>query len=288
MSSGIKRLRSRTQPPWGAAIKLAVTMGITNGSLIRANLLVRFFTVNTTTEVGKMILPANITTLHVANDTTNVVSSANASNLATSITLANEIKTDFNAHIASTSFHSVADGTNTVTSANATDLASVITLANEMKGDYNAHRSQSGVHPYNDSYWEVTSAAASDQTSANTLLNEIKADYNLHRVAYGLYANGYGIAPGTYDVGIGAYGFLNQLAEDQVFTAGATTTVSTFIWPGDLNGDDNIDLTDVLIPNNQTFGFGSDITGTLADWLTHEQTELGVWTVAPTARRRTY
>jgi hypothetical protein len=62
-----------------------------------------------------------------------------ASDLATAITLANAIKTDFNVHIASTTYHYNADATNGTTSANASDLASLQTLVNEMKADMIAH-----------------------------------------------------------------------------------------------------------------------------------------------------
>lgn len=76
---------------------------------------------------------------HKVKDTTNTRSSAAAVDLATAITLANEIKTDYEAHRASTTFHYTADATNTIAAANATDQTSLNTLLNELKTDINAH-----------------------------------------------------------------------------------------------------------------------------------------------------
>jgi hypothetical protein len=120
------------------------------------NVNLRFFTPDTSTEIGRAIAGAYGQDAHLADDTANVASSANASNTATAITLLNEIKGDFNAHIASTTFHVAADATNGVTSADATDEASALTLANEIKEDLNAHWIEAGVHVYNDVARNVT------------------------------------------------------------------------------------------------------------------------------------
>ena len=121
--------------------------------------------------------------IHLTDDTTNPVTSVNATDQATVNTLLNEIKTDYNAHRVSTTFHDVADTTNVVAAADATDLATSITLANEIKTDYNAHRSQATVHPHNDDENTVTSADGTDLATTITLANEIKGDYNGHLVA---------------------------------------------------------------------------------------------------------
>lgn len=77
---------------------------------------------------------------HKAVDGTNTRSSAYpAVDLATAITLANELKADYNAHIASAVFNYNADATNATAAANATDLPTLQTLLNELKGDLNAH-----------------------------------------------------------------------------------------------------------------------------------------------------
>ena len=99
---------------------------------------------------------------HKIDDTTNTITSTNATDQATLNTLLNEIKADYNAHRVSTTFHDSADTINVISSSNATDLTTSITLANEIKTDYNAHRSQSGVHPYDDSENAVTAADATN------------------------------------------------------------------------------------------------------------------------------
>lgn len=76
---------------------------------------------------------------HKVADTTNSISSADATDLASAITLANELKAEFNAHIASTTFHYTADATNTVATANASDQTTLNALVNQLKTSLNAH-----------------------------------------------------------------------------------------------------------------------------------------------------
>lgn len=77
---------------------------------------------------------------HKVKDATNVRASAYpAVDLATAQTLANEIKTDYEAHRASTTFHYNADSTNTISASDASDQSSLNTLLNELKTDINAH-----------------------------------------------------------------------------------------------------------------------------------------------------
>ena len=252
-------------------------------------------------------------TIHPNNDDTNIVTTADSTEAINCVTLANEIKadynahrtgnvttqasvntllnelkTDYNAHIASTTFHSVADGTNTITSADATDAASSQTLANEIKTDFNAHRSQATVHPYNDQTNEVTSANASTLATTITLANEIKADYNAHRIANDQYFNVYGIAPGTYDIGVKADMCASMKAASVVLTAGTTTVANLGIfYTGDVSGNEAIALQDVTITLNSVGQLGQYNTAP-GNWSVPEMTTFGEWTVVSTARRRTY
>ncbi len=109
-------------------------------------------------------------------DTTNVVGSDDATDLASAITLLNEMKADYNAHIF-TAHH--ADIGPVVGSDDATELASAIALASELKADYNSHRS-STYHWTADSGNEVTTSDPTDEASLVSLANELKADYNSH------------------------------------------------------------------------------------------------------------
>jgi hypothetical protein len=108
------------------------------------------------------------------------VTAANASSLATSLTLLKEILSVYAFHLADTVAHKVADTTNVVTSPAPTDLTTAITAANELKGDYNAHIASTTFHYNADATNTIAAANASDQSTLNTLLNEIKADFNAH------------------------------------------------------------------------------------------------------------
>ena len=83
---------------------------------------------------------------HKAADAVNTISALNATDLASLLTLLTEVKTDMNAHMASTTVHYFADVTNTVSHANPTDLPTALTFLQEVggadenvPGDYNAH-----------------------------------------------------------------------------------------------------------------------------------------------------
>jgi len=76
---------------------------------------------------------------HTTADTTNATSSPDASSLATGITLANELKADFNAHLTQAGVHPNNDGTNSVATADATDQSSLNTLLNALKAAINLH-----------------------------------------------------------------------------------------------------------------------------------------------------
>lgn len=108
-----------------------------------------------------------LTSSHPHADSTNSVSTADATDLATAETLANKIKEKLNLHYISLSL-----------------LEECITLVNELQIKYAAHRilTAGGVHANADGTNIVLSPAATDLTSARTLANDIKAMYNLHIV----------------------------------------------------------------------------------------------------------
>jgi len=110
---------------------------------------------------------------------------ADATDLATVLVLANSLKALMNTHLASTGFHGVhlAASAETIAAADATNAATSYTLLNELKADYNTHNSEAGVHINNDTTNAVSSADATDLATSLTLANEIKADFNAHIVA---------------------------------------------------------------------------------------------------------
>ncbi len=107
------------------------------------------------------------------------ITSANATDLATSLTLLTELKADLNIHFADTIAHNTAVSPQVAT-ASATDLATGITLANALKAQYGTHRTASNVHFTNDATNTVAAADATDQATLNTLINELKTDFNAH------------------------------------------------------------------------------------------------------------
>jgi hypothetical protein len=70
---------------------------------------------------------------------TALASTAKATDLASAIARANDVKAKHNTDRASATIHYNADATDVTSSADATDLASLLTLANELKSDINAH-----------------------------------------------------------------------------------------------------------------------------------------------------
>lgn len=111
---------------------------------------------------------------------------ANVGNLDEVITLANELKRDYEEHrvLTAGSVHGAADNTNAVSAANATDLATAITLLNELKVDYEAHRVLTGgsEHGAADNTNAVTAADATNLATAVALANDLRTQYEAHRV----------------------------------------------------------------------------------------------------------
>ncbi|MRG98217.1 hypothetical protein [Polyangium spumosum] len=118
------------------------------------------------------------------------VSTANASDLATSIALITALQAAYTAHIASAcsstsgvGAHMAADATNVLTAPTPTDLASCITAVNELKAEYNLHRVVTSCHPVADSTNAVSTADATDLASVIALANDVKAKLNAHFAA---------------------------------------------------------------------------------------------------------
>lgn len=108
------------------------------------------------------------------------VGAANATDLATSLTLVNQIRQRWLQHMVDDLAHKVADTANTLAAAVATDLASAITLANEVKADFNLHIASTTFHYNADGTNTVATTNASDQSTLNALVNAIKTAFNAH------------------------------------------------------------------------------------------------------------
>lgn len=96
------------------------------------------------------------------------------------IPLANELKSDYNAHIADTGEHSSA-GTNTITSADADDLDSLLTLTQELLTKYTLHLANSSIHPGSVAAGDsLESAEIFTIYGAASALTDMKTKYNQH------------------------------------------------------------------------------------------------------------
>lgn len=119
----------------------------------------------------------------IADGINSAITTADATNFATSWTLLNVCKAFYNAHIAAAQI--AAKETAIITSANATDAASAHTLANELKTDLNAHMASAVLHYQADTQTAaVAAAAASDEATTVALANALKVAHNLHVVSY--------------------------------------------------------------------------------------------------------
>ncbi len=163
MSIKIRKAQLASESPVVAAIN----------ALLDANLSTQVHRDKTATPAGDALNPSS---------TVLTVSAANATDLATSLTLVNNIKGVLAVHLADTSAHLEADTTNDNFDGYAlgTDLASAILLANAIKVDYTAHIASTVFHVNADSTNTVSASAATDQSSLNTLLNEVKGDLTAH------------------------------------------------------------------------------------------------------------
>ncbi len=104
---------------------------------------------------------------------------AAATNAATQLSLANNLKTVLNAHFTDRGAHNTAVSP-VIATATATDAATAIVLANSLKSLYNTHCAAAGVHYNNDGTNTVSSADATDAATLQTLVNEIRTDLIAH------------------------------------------------------------------------------------------------------------
>ena len=103
--------------------------------------------------------------VHVTNDVTNVVASADATNLATLIILLNEMKTRFNSHLIQPGVHNSNDPTNSINSVNALNLGTAQALANDIRTRYESHRKDAAMHLVADNVNFVTENQAPSPTN---------------------------------------------------------------------------------------------------------------------------
>jgi hypothetical protein len=133
----------------------------------------------------------NFGTAHASIDTTNTITTPDATTLSSAITLANMIRTQFNAHDfdAGPVWHFGGPGTHQITAAVATDLATLRTLCLDIQTKYAAHLADLTEHVLADTIWsldsDLTVSATSTLAAVIAWANDVKAKYNRHRQANG-------------------------------------------------------------------------------------------------------
>jgi hypothetical protein len=117
---------------------------------------------------------------HRDTDTINQVVAPDASNLPTLITLLNDIKSAFNAHIKEEQVHFQNDDRSRILTANASDLTTSLALANAIQIAYLAHLSRILIHAYPDTVNDFAVTIITGQPAAIILANTVKANFNAH------------------------------------------------------------------------------------------------------------
>lgn len=134
-------------------------------------------------------------TEHALADTTNAVTAAAATSLATAHTLAADIKAEYNNHDANTGgvWHTAGAGTHQVTAADSVDLATLRTLCLDLQAQYVAHLADTTMHVVADAIHALayTVTASSDLATLVNFLNDLKTQYAAHRVSIGLEVDDY-------------------------------------------------------------------------------------------------
>ncbi len=109
-------------------------------------------------------------------------SAQQAAALTAAQTFANNIKTEYNLHIADTGSHGSADGANAIIAANATSLSTLLTLCADIRAKFNAHivYTTAAVHSSPDATNTITEAAPTDLSSAIRFLYNVSVHYAGH------------------------------------------------------------------------------------------------------------
>lgn len=128
------------------------------------------------------------------DDSENVLVEPVASDLPTSVALANDIRGKYVVHLSQVRVHLADDTENGGLPDEASDLPTAISLANAEKAAFNLHRIATirevqKVHSEDDTANAVVSSDATDLASLITLLNEIRARYEAHRTEPGVHGS---------------------------------------------------------------------------------------------------
>lgn len=112
-----------------------------------------------------------------------------ATNLSSAISLANQLKSKFGAHLVLTGTHRPDDSASAIDVVDADDLQSLVILINRIKKLYNDHLAKGPVtvHQVPDAVNVVATADAEDEATATALVNELYDAYNAHLGQFGVH-----------------------------------------------------------------------------------------------------
>jgi hypothetical protein len=129
-------LKLRAGTVYHASATDEIVDGYGDGYVLRTNSYVTAYS----THIASVCDASTGVGAHISEDSTNIVSAPVATDLASAITRANELKADFNSHITLTGAHAgVADSIHTVSASDATDEASLLTLLDDLLEQLNGH-----------------------------------------------------------------------------------------------------------------------------------------------------
>lgn len=122
---------------------------------------------------------------HPSADGTNAVTAANASssNVDTLVTLANQLKSKFNAHRTQAGVHSSNDTTNIIAGADvalSTALTDGAALPNTIRSSYEAHRASTSYHDSADATYTITANTYGTVAQLIALALELHTDVQAH------------------------------------------------------------------------------------------------------------
>jgi len=126
--------------------------------------------------------------VHLITDADNVISAADASDLATALILATEMILDYNGHLSKEeNVHISSDLLNLVSQIPPTDLTELQVVVNNIKAGYANHViNWPDAHGREDTLNLVTAPDASDLSTSVALVNDIKANFNVHITQLGI------------------------------------------------------------------------------------------------------
>lgn len=168
---------------------------------------------------------------HLAADATSTLLSPTAIDLATALTLATEVRANYNAHDTSLVFHDPAAALHQIAAAIPGTLATLITFCADAAAKYTLHIDDDTEHYVIDSINRLATYTLTDLDGCLAFLNDFKAKFNRHIKAVNF------VIGDTYTVSALAPMVWYTNKDDRIYTLAATTIIAgtsiEFQWRAD-------------------------------------------------------